>query len=66
MAQVILNDAFVAFRQSRPEIAPGGAERITVSCPWIRGESYDLLLMTPTSATIAYAIEVAEAGTQQA
>ena len=66
VAQVILNDAFVDFRQSRREVTPGAAERITVSYPWIPGESYDVQLMTPTGATIAYGIEEAEAGAQQA
>jgi zinc transporter, ZIP family len=66
VAQVILNDAFVDFRQSRREVAPGDMERITVSYPWISGESYDIQLMTATGATIAYGIEQAEAGTQQA
>jgi archaellum component FlaF (FlaF/FlaG flagellin family) len=66
VAQVILNDAFVDFRQSRRVVTPGAAERITVSYPWIPGESYDVQLMTPTGATIAYGIEEAEAGAQQA
>jgi zinc transporter, ZIP family len=66
VAQVILNDAFVDFRQSQREVAPGDAERITVSYPWIPGESYDVRLMTPTGATIAYGIEDAEPGVQQA
>ena len=66
VAQVILNDAFVDFRQSRREVAPGDAERITVSYPWVPGESYDVQLMMPTGATIAYGIEDAEAGAQQA
>jgi ZIP family zinc transporter len=66
VAQVILNDAFVDFRQSRSVLAPGETERITVSYPWVRGESYDVQLMRPTGATIAYGIEDAEAGTQQA
>ncbi len=66
VAQVILNDAFVEFRQSQREVAPGDAERITVSYPWVPGESYDVQLMMPTGATIAYGIEDAEAGAQQA
>jgi archaellum component FlaF (FlaF/FlaG flagellin family) len=66
VAQVILNDAFVDFQQSRPVLAPGEVQRITVSYPWIAGESYDVQLMTRTGATIAYEIEDAEAGIQQA
>jgi zinc transporter, ZIP family len=66
VAQVIVNDAFVDFQQSRPVLAPGEMQRITVSYPWVAGESYDVQLMTRTGATIAYEIEDAEAGIQQA
>jgi zinc transporter, ZIP family len=66
VAQVILNDAFVDFQQSRRVLAPGDVQRITVSYPWVAGESYDVQLMTRTGATIAYEIEDAEAGIQQA
>jgi hypothetical protein len=62
VAQIILNDAFVDFRQSRREVRPGDAERITIVYPWVGGESYDLQLMTPTGATIGYEIEDAAAG----
>ncbi len=66
VAQVILNDAFVDFDQSQRRLEPGGAEQITVSYPWIAGEAYDVQLMTATGATVAYEIEEAAAGTQQA
>lgn len=66
VAQVILNDAFVDFQQSRRVLAPGEVQRITVSYPWVEGESYDVQLMTRTGSTIAYEIEDAEAGIQQA
>lgn len=66
VAQVILNDAFVDFRQTQHELKPGDAERITVSYPWVRGESYDVELMTSTGSTVQYDIEEAEVGTQSA
>lgn len=66
VVQVILNDAFVDFLQTHRSLAPGEVQQITVSYPWISGESYDVQLMTRTGATIAYEIEDAEAGTQQA
>jgi zinc transporter, ZIP family len=66
VAQIILNDAFVDFRQSATAVAPGASDRITVSYPWIAGESYDVSLLTATGATIDYGIEDAAAGTQQA
>jgi zinc transporter, ZIP family len=66
VAQVILNDAFVDFRQSRTQLEPGDAGRITVSYPWVPGEAYDVQLMTATGATIAYEIEEAAPGPQPA
>jgi ZIP family zinc transporter len=66
VAQVILNDAFVDFRQSQRLLTPGDAERITVSYPWIDGEAYEVRLLTSTGSTIDYEIEDAAAGTQKA
>jgi zinc transporter, ZIP family len=66
VAQIILNDAFVDFHQTQSEVQPGGADRITISYPWISGENYDVRLMTASGATIEYEIEEASAGTQQA
>ena len=66
VAQVIVNDAFVDFRQSQHVLNPGDAERITVSYPWISGESYELRLLTSTGATIDYELEDAAAGTRSA
>ena len=57
VAQVILNDAFVDFRSSRLALAPGAEETITVSYPWIHGESYEIELMTSTGRTVGYDIE---------
>jgi zinc transporter, ZIP family len=59
--QVIVNDAFVDFRISRQDVPPGDIEAIVVFYPWIKGESYDLELLTSTGATVAYEIEDAEA-----
>jgi zinc transporter, ZIP family len=64
--QVILSDAFVEFRQTRPTVRPGESERITVTYPWVKGEAYDIKLMTATGATIAYGVEDAAVGTQTA
>ncbi len=61
VAQVILNDAFVDFHASRLALAPGAAETITVSYPWIRGEAYEIELMTSTGRTVGYEIDEAEA-----
>ncbi len=64
--QVILSDAFVEFRQTRTTVRPGDTEWITVTYPWVKGEAYDIKLMTATGATIAYAVEDAALGTQTA
>jgi zinc transporter, ZIP family len=64
IAQVIFNDAFVDFRQSQHLLSPGDAEQITVSYPWIRGESYEIQLMTATGPTVDYELDEAEAGTR--
>ncbi|MDX6369617.1 MAG: zinc transporter, family [Gaiellaceae bacterium] len=66
VAQIILNDAFVDFYQTEPEVKPGGTEQITISYPWISGESYDVRLMTSSGATVEYSIDDAHAGTLQA
>ena len=66
VAQIILNDAFVDFHQTEPEVKPGGTEQITISYPWISGESYDVRLMTSSGATVEYSIDDAHAGTLQA
>ena len=44
---------------------PGGTEQITISYPWISGESYDVRLMTSSGATVEYSIDDAHAGTLQ-
>jgi ZIP family zinc transporter len=66
IAQVIFNDAFVDFRQSQHLLRPGDAERIAVPYPWIRGESYEIQLMTATGATVDYELDDAAAGTRSA
>jgi hypothetical protein len=59
VAQVILNDAFVDFSASSRTVPPGDIEAIVVFYPWIRGESYDIDLMTSTGRTVNYEIEQA-------
>jgi zinc transporter, ZIP family len=66
VAQVILNDAFVDFHQTRRVLSPGGSGIVIVSYPWVRGESYEVELMTATGATVGHEIEDAEGGLQAA
>ena len=57
--QVIVNDAFVAFDQSKDDIGRLGASEIDVEYPWIEGQTYDVALLTSTGATIDHTIEAA-------
>jgi hypothetical protein len=40
-------------------LAPGDAETITVACPRIQGEAYDIELLTSTGRTVGYEVEEA-------
>src|SRR4029450_11527481 len=49
IAQAIVNDAYVDFEAGRP-----GAADVAIHYPWIKGESYEIELLTPTGASIDY------------
>jgi hypothetical protein len=66
VAQVIVNDAYVDFEASARSVRPDDTERITVSYPWVRGESYELELLMSPGGAVEYEIEEAESGTQSA
>ena len=57
--QVVVNDAFAAFHQSKDEIGRLGGSEIDVEYPWIEGQNYDVQLVTETGATIDHTIEAA-------
>ena len=57
--QVIVNDGFAAFTQSKDEIGRLGASELDVTYPWIEGQNYDVTLLTATGATVEHAIEAA-------
>jgi len=57
--QAIVNDGFVAFRQTSGEIGRLGASTVTVEYPWIEGQAYDVALVTATGGTTETAIDVA-------
>jgi hypothetical protein len=61
LAQIIVNDAFVDFRSSTSAVKPGETAQITISYPWIAGESYEGELLTSTGTAIDFEIEDAEA-----
>jgi zinc transporter, ZIP family len=59
LAQVVVNDAFVAFQASAGEVGRLGSERVSIRYPWIEGEAYEISLLTSTGATITHEIEAA-------
>src|SRR5829696_5337332 len=59
--QVIVNDGFASFTQSEEKIGRLGGSEIDVQYPWIKGEAYDVVLLTATGATIEHTIDVAVA-----
>ena len=57
--QVIVNDGYVSFDQSAEEIGRLGGAQIDVQYPWIEGQTYEVMLLTSTGATIDHTIEAA-------
>jgi hypothetical protein len=57
----MVNDAFVGFDASARTIPPGDVEAFVVPYRWIRGESYEIRLLTSTGRTVDYEIEEAAA-----
>jgi zinc transporter ZupT len=59
IAQVMVNDAFVAFEQTEDEIGRLAGDTVTVQYPWIEGEAYAVTLLTATGGTVPHEIAVA-------
>jgi zinc transporter, ZIP family len=57
--QVIVNDGYASFMQTEEKIGRLGGAEIDVQYPWIEGQSYELVLLTATGATIDHSIEAA-------
>jgi zinc transporter, ZIP family len=57
--QAIVNDGFTDFTQTKDEIGRLGGSEVKVLYPWIEGESYEVMLLTATGATIRHEIETA-------
>jgi zinc transporter, ZIP family len=57
--QAIVNDGFTSFTQTKDEIGRLGGSEVKVLYPWIEGESYEVMLLTATGATINHEIETA-------
>ena len=59
IAQVQVNDAFVAFIGGEDPIGRLQSEKLEISQPWLEGEAYEVALVTSTGGTIAHEIAVA-------
>jgi zinc transporter, ZIP family len=57
--QVIVNDGYASFTQSDEEIGRLGGAEIDVEYPWIKGQSYEVMLLTSTGVTIDHTIDAA-------
>ncbi|HVF78026.1 MAG TPA: ZIP family metal transporter, partial [Solirubrobacteraceae bacterium] len=61
VAQVLVNDAYVAFAGAEQPIGRLASEKLTVAYPWNEGEAYAVVLLTSSGGTIAHEIPVAVA-----
>jgi zinc transporter, ZIP family len=59
VSQVAINDAYVAFTPTNPEIERLSEATLTIPYPWLEGEAYEIFLLTSTGGTIEHSIEVA-------
>ncbi len=59
VAQVVVNDAFVAFTGAREPIDHLESAKLVVAYPWIGGEAYELSLLLSTGTTIETTIDAA-------
>jgi zinc transporter ZupT len=59
VAQVMVNDGYAAFSQSRSELGRLEGSELTVRYPWIEGQGYEVVLVTATGATVAHEIAAA-------
>ena len=61
VAQVVVNDAYVAFGGGEDPVGRLGSETLRIQQPWIEGEAYEVTLLTSTGATISHAVDAAVA-----
>ena len=60
IAQVMVNDAFIAFRGGRLALQPHERARLLVDYAWVRGEPYEIGVLTSTGAIVQSEIGGAE------
>ena len=59
--QVVVNDRFTSFHQGAGSLRPLASDRVVIEHPWLEGETYEVVLLTSTGATISTSIEAATA-----
>jgi zinc transporter ZupT len=59
IAQVIVNDAYASFSGAEQPIGRLASATVRVQQPWVKGQAYDVQLLTSTGATIAHQIPIA-------
>jgi len=52
IAQVMVNDAFVGFSAKRLALAPRGRAQFEIDYSWIKGEPYEIGVLTSTGAIV--------------
>ena len=52
IAQVTINDAFVPFHAPRLVLRPHGQTRVIVDYEWVKGEPYEIGILTSTGAIL--------------
>jgi len=61
IAQVTVNDAFVAFAGADEPVGRLAAATLRIAQPWVEGEAYEVVLVTSSGGTLAHEIPVAVA-----
>jgi ZIP family zinc transporter len=61
IAQVMVNDAFVAFTGADEPVGRLATATVHIVQPWVEGEAYEVALVTATGGTIVHEIPVAVA-----
>jgi zinc transporter ZupT len=59
IAQVVVSDSYVAFESADTDLARLESTTLDIPYPWIEGESYEILIVTSTGATIEHEIAAA-------
>jgi hypothetical protein len=57
IAQVMVDEAFVDFETRAAAVRTHQVTRLTVFYPWLRGEAYEIDLLTSTGAMVEYELD---------